>query len=166
MKKTFILISLMFFLLTFEARAEEGDFFFAPEVGWAHIFSDAFEEGVYAGAHLGYDTSDNLSIELVFFYGDNNGQASGPDLRYVLGGGGLSYKFFIGKFKPSLFAGASIVGLDYSTTGKVFKGGLYCGAAVDYYLNKIVSIGLSYKYFPVIKAQDAGILGFRFGFEF
>jgi len=146
-------------------NAEEGDFFFAPEFGWSHFYSDNLKEGIYTGAHLAYDTSDYLSIELIAFYGDNNGTASNPDLRYVLGGGGISYKIPYNKIKPSAFAGGTIAGIDFSDTGASFKGGLYMGAALEYYLNKVISIGLTFKYFALIEANDITLLGFRFGFE-
>jgi hypothetical protein len=165
-KKHFVLFLLFLTLLPFSSVfADEGDFFFSPEVGWSHFFSDGIKEGVYAGAHFGYDTSKNLSIELIMFYGDNNGQAGNPDFRYVLGGGGLCYKFYMGRFKPSLFAGANVAGIDFSDTGAQFKGGLYLGGAFEVYLNKVISLGLTAKYFPLIKTDDIFLLGFRFGFE-
>jgi len=165
-KNILIVIVVAFcFLCSSDIFAEEGDFFFAPEFGWSHFFADSIEEGIYTGAHLAYDTSDNLSIELIFFYGDNNGTGNNSDLRYVLGGGGVSYKWFVGKFKPSAFAGATVAGIDFSDTGAIFKGGLYLGTGLEYYLNKVVSVGITFKYFPLIKSADITQLGFRFGFE-
>jgi len=54
------------------ADAEEGDFFFAPEFGWSHFFGSAVKDGFFTGARFGYDTSDKLTIDLLFYYGDNN----------------------------------------------------------------------------------------------
>ena len=146
-------------------HAEEGDFFFAPEVGWSHFFSDNLEEGIYTGAHFAYDTSDHISIDLIAFYGDNNGESGSPDLRYVLGGGGISYKFLFGNVKPSFFAGATVAGIDFSNDDQKFRGGFYLGTAIEFYINKIISLGISFKYLPLLKIADASLLGFRFGFE-
>ncbi len=147
------------------AKAEEGDFFFAPEFGWSHFFSEDIEEGIYTGAHLAYDTSKSLSVELIFFYGDNNGTGDAPDLRYVLGGGGVCYDWFLGRFKPSAYAGATVAGIDFSDSGATFKGGLYMGSAIEYYFNKVISIGFTFKYVPLIRSADITQLGFRFGLE-
>jgi hypothetical protein len=146
-------------------KAEEGDFFFAPEIGWSHFSSSAIKEGVFGGAHFGYDTSDNLTVELLLFYGDNNGKGTNPDLRYVTGGGGIAYKYPYKRIKPSLFAGAEVTGLKFSGTGSNYKGGLYLGGAFEFYLNKVISIGFSYKYLPLFKSSDLSLLGFRLGFE-
>lgn len=165
MKKiVFITIIATLFFVT-RLHAEEGDFFFAPEVGWSHFFNDNLKEGVYTGAHFSYDTSDHLSLEIVGFYGDNNGEGTSPDLRYILGGGGLAYNYRMGRFKPSAFAGATVAGIDFSDRSARFKGGFYFGSALEYYLNKVVSLGLTFKYFPILKTSDICMLGFRFGLE-
>jgi len=165
MKKMLLILCFAFLLPFSQTLADEGDFFFAPEVGWSHVFTDNLKEGVFAGAHFGYDTSDSLTIELIAFYGDNNGEGINPDLRYILGGGGLSYSLKYWKLKPSLFAGATVAGFDYSNIPSTFKGGLYLGTGFEVYLNKVVSLGITFKYIPLIKSPDISLLAFRFGFE-
>ena len=145
--------------------AEEGDFFFAPEFGWSHLFSSSVKDGIYAGTHFGYDTSDHLTLELLMLYGNNTGTSGNPSLRSILGGGGASYKYQYKNLKPSIYAGASVTGLKFEGMPSAFKGGIYFGGALEYYFNKVVSIGISYKFISVVKASDISDLGLRVGLD-